>query len=58
MLLVSNTQLSDSVIYTFFQILFHYRLLQDTEHNSLYYTVGPYLSIIYSSVYANTKTIV
>ena len=24
----------------FFQILFHYRLLQDTEYNSLYYAIG------------------
>ena len=30
-----------------FQILFHYRLLQDIEHSSLYYIVGPYgLSIL------------
>ena len=31
--------------YTLFQILFHYRLLQDTEYSSLCYIVGPsYLS--------------
>ena len=30
-----------------FQILFHYRLLQDNEHSSLYYIGGPYgLSIL------------
>ena len=28
-------------IYIFFQILFHYRFLQDTEYSSLCYTVGP-----------------
>ena len=27
-------------IYISIQILFHYRLLQDTEYSSLYYTVG------------------
>ena len=31
-----------------FQILFHYRLLQDIEYSSLCYTVGPCcLSILY-----------
>ena len=35
-------------IYILFQILFYYRLLQDIEHGSLCYTVGPYcLSILY-----------
>ena len=35
-------------IYTLFQILFHYRLLEDIEHSSLCYTVGPcWLSILY-----------
>jgi len=35
-------------IYILFQILFHYRLLQDTEYSSLCYTVGPYcLSILF-----------
>ena len=28
-------------IYVLFQIIFHYRLLQDTEYSSLCYTVGP-----------------
>ena len=28
-------------IYISFQSLFHYRLLQDIEYSSLYYTVGP-----------------
>ena len=28
-------------IYTFFQILFHYRLLLDTEYSFLCYIVGP-----------------
>ena len=37
-----------SYTYILFQIIFHYRLLQDTEYSSLYYTVGPcYLSILY-----------
>ena len=34
-----------------FQILFHYRLLQDIENSSLSYTVGPCcLSILYTVV--------
>ena len=39
---VSSVQQSDSVtnIYTLFQILFDYRLLQDIEYSSLCYTVG------------------
>ena len=50
--LVSGVQHSDSVyiyiyyiytyIYIFFQILFPYRLLQNTEYNSPCYTVGPF----------------
>ena len=28
-------------IYILFQILFHYRLFQDSEYSSLCYTVGP-----------------
>ena len=43
--LVSGVQQSDSVIHiripSLFQILFYYRLLQDTEYSSLCYTVGP-----------------
>ena len=36
-------------IYILFQILFHYRLLQDIEYISLYYTVGLcWLSILYT----------
>ena len=39
-------------IYILFQILFHYRLLQDIECNSLCYTVGPScLSTLYIVVY-------
>ena len=30
-----------------FQLLFHYRLLQHIVYNSLYYTIGPYLSVLY-----------
>ena len=29
------------------QILFHYRLLQDLEYNSLCYIIGPCLSTLY-----------
>ena len=47
--LVSGVQQSDAVIpmyvcvteYISFQMLFHYRLLQDIEYRSLCYTVGP-----------------
>ena len=50
--LVSHVQQSDSVIYThvfiLFQILFPFRLLQNTEQSSLCYTVGPcWLSIFF-----------
>ena len=37
-----------------FNIIFHYRLLQDTEYSSVHYTTGPShlsISIMYSSVY-------
>ena len=37
-------------MYILFQILFHYRLLQDIEYSSLCYTVGPFLSILYIAV--------
>ena len=30
-----------------FSYFFHYSLLQDIEYSSLYYTVGPCLSILY-----------
>ena len=47
--LVSSVQQSASFIhiyiyiyiYILFQIIFHYRLLQDTEYSSQCYTVGP-----------------
>ena len=43
--LVTGVQQSDSVIHIYihipFQILFHYRLLQDIEYSSLCYIVGP-----------------
>ena len=54
--LVSGVQKSESDIYMciyihidiLFQILFHYRLLQDIEYSSLCCTVGPgCLSILY-----------
>ena len=58
--LISGIQQSDSVIHTYiyiyiyllFQILFHYRLLQDTEYRSLSYRLGPFcLSVLYKVVY-------
>ena len=57
MLLVSGVQQSDSVIHIhisiLFQILYPYRLLQDTDYSSLCYTVGPCcLSILYIVVCA------
>ena len=49
-MLISSVQQKDSFLnmymhihvymYILFQILFHYRLLQDIEYSSLYYTVG------------------
>ena len=56
-LLVSSVQQSDSVIYIFFQILFHYSLLQDVEYSSLCYIVDPcclsifFLIFIYLFIY-------
>ena len=46
--LVSGVQQSDSVIHVsiLFQILFPFRLLQNTEQISLCYTVGPCWSSI------------
>ena len=46
---VSSVQQIDSVIHIhFFQILFHYRLLQGIEYSSLGYIVGPCcLSLLY-----------
>ena len=35
-------------LYMLFQILFHYRLLQDMEYSSLCYILGPcYIPILY-----------
>ena len=49
--LVSGVQQSDSDIHTYistFLILFLYRLLQNIEYRSLWYTVGPcWLPILY-----------
>ena len=39
--LVLCLQQSDSNIYIIFQILFHYRLLQDIEYSFLCYTINP-----------------
>ena len=50
--LVSGTLQSNLVIYILFQILFHYRLLQDTEYRFLSYRLGPCcLSVLYKVVY-------
>ena len=38
-------------MYTTFQILFHYRLLQDTEYRFLCYRSSLFICFIYSSVY-------
>ena len=51
-MLDSDVQHNDSVTHThahfLFQILFHYRLLQNNEQSSLSHTVGPYwLFILY-----------
>ena len=53
---VSGVEQSDSVIHRYmcilFQVLFHHRLLQDTEYSSLCSTVGPCcLSTLYIVVY-------
>ena len=46
-------------IYILFQILFHYRLLQDTEYCSLCYMVGPcHLFYIQLCVYVNPKLLI
>ena len=55
-MVVSGVQPSDSVIHMYIsipiQILFPYRLLQDTEYSSLCYTVDPCrLSILYIVVH-------
>ena len=39
-MLVSGVQQIDSVIHTYIQILFHYRLLQAIEYSSLCYKVA------------------
>ena len=54
----SRAQQSDSVIHIYiyiffflFQILFHYRLLQDTEYGSTCYIIGPcWLLILYTVI--------
>ena len=44
---------SYTCIYTPFQVLFRYRLVQDTEYSSLCYTVSPcWLSILNKTVFA------
>ena len=39
---------------SFFRILFHYRLLQDTDYSCLCSTVGPCLSLLYGEVCSRT----
>ena len=70
-MLVADVQQSDSFLYIdiqfcmyslnisiLFQIVFHYRLIQDTEYSSLFYTVGLcyYLYVVVVSV--NPKLII
>ena len=52
-MLVSGVQQSDSVIHTyiFFQILFSYRLLQNTEYSVLHSRSLVVIYFIYNSVY-------
>lgn len=46
--LVSTGQQNDLVIYLYsFINIFHYGLLHDTEYCSLFYTIGPCLSVLY-----------
>ena len=47
--LVSGVPQSDSVmhIYIFFQVIFHYRSLQDIEYSSLCYTVNLFAYLFY-----------
>ena len=59
-MLVSGVQQSDSVLHIrvsiLFQILFPVRLLQNIEHNSFCYTVGPcWLSPLFKDVYDTEK---
>ena len=54
--LVSDVQKSDSYIYILFQILFHFRLLQDIDYSSLCYTVGPWFFLIGVFVLLNFKS--
>ena len=37
-------------MYILFQILFHYRLLQNIEYSSVYYTVGSIYKIFFNSI--------
>ena len=57
-MLVSNVQQHDSV--TLFQILFHFRLWQDTESSSLCCTGGPGCWLFYTEecVYVNPKLLI
>ena len=65
--LVSGVQYSYSVTYThthiylLSQLLFHYRLLQNFQYNSLFYTVGPCCLFYiqqYIFVYVNPKLLI
>ena len=59
--LVSGIQQSDSVIYMYllFQILFPYKLLQDTEYSSLCYAVGAcWLPILFYILCVNPRLII
>ena len=57
--LVLGEQQRDSAIHTHTHILFHYRLLQDTEYSSLCYTVNPYcLPVLYIVVCTCSKLLI
>ena len=54
---MGGSQLYIYMYIPFFQIIFHYRLLQDSEYSSLCYTVGPCCSsILYIGVYILIQT--
>ena len=42
-------------VYILFQILFHFRLLQDTEYSSQCYTIGPCCNILIFKSLCNSE---
>ena len=47
----SNSDMDMHIYFFLFQILFHYRLLQDIEYSSLCSALGPWLCFTHSGVY-------